>query len=68
MFELVGDTAMNQDDSGQTRLVGDAGFRANLKAIGVVQPRLGLAFIFPMNNDARADVRWGIVTSLVFEY
>ena len=68
MFELTGETAMNQGDSGQTSLVGDACFRANLKSIGAVQPRLGLGFVFPINNNAREDVHWGVVTSLVFEY
>jgi hypothetical protein len=68
MFELVGETEMNKGDSGQTSLLGNACFRANLKTIGSVQPRLGLGFIFPINNNARADVHWGIVTSLVFEY
>ncbi len=68
MFELVGETAMNQDDSGQTSLTGNACFRVNLNAIGSVQPRLGLGFVFPMNNNAREDVHWGVVTSLVFEY
>jgi len=68
MFELTGDTQMNHGDSGQTSLLGNACFRANLKSIGQVQPRLGLGFVFPMNNNARADVHWGIITSLVFEY
>lgn len=68
MFELVGNTPMNHDNSGQTSLIGNACFRLNLKTIGRVQPRIGLGYIFPLNNDARADVHCGIVTSLVFEY
>ena len=68
MFELVGNTAMNHENSGQTSLTGNACFRLNLKTIGHVQPRIGLGYIFPMNNEARADVHSGIVTSLVFEY
>lgn len=68
MFELSGETAMNNGDSGKTSLVGDACFRANLKSIGEIQPRLGLGFVFPINNNARDDVHWGIITSLVFEY
>jgi hypothetical protein len=68
MFELVGNTAMNHDDSGQTSLIGNACFRVNLDTIGRVQPRLGLGFVFPMNDNARADTHWGIITSLVFEY
>lgn len=68
LFELIGDTQMNHGASGQTSLLGNAGFRANLKTAGSVQPRLGLGFVFPINDHARADVRWGIITSLVFEY
>jgi hypothetical protein len=68
MFELAGETAMNQDDSGQTSLLGNACFRVDLKSIGPVQPRLGFGFIFPMNDNARAGVHRGFVTSLVFEY
>ena len=68
LFELIGDTQMNHGDSGKTSLVGNAGFRVNLKTIGPVQPRLGLGFVFPINDNARADVHWGIITSLVFEY
>jgi hypothetical protein len=68
LFELVGDTPMNQADSGRTSLVGDAGFRINLKTIGSLQPRLGLGYVFPVVNHARADLHWGIITSLVFEY
>jgi hypothetical protein len=66
MFELTGDTDVT--GGSETSLVGNACFRANLKAIGPVQPRLGLGFVFPLNNNAREDVHWGIVTSLVFEY
>jgi len=68
MFELVGNTPMNHDNPGRTSLIGNACFRLNLKTIGRVQPRLGLGYVFPLNNDARADVHCGIVTSLVFEY
>jgi hypothetical protein len=68
MFELVGNTPLNHDNSGQTSLTGNACFRLNLKAIGRVQPRLGFGYIFPLNNAARADLHCGVVTSLVFEY
>jgi hypothetical protein len=68
LFELSGETGLNHGESGQTSLTGLAGFRVNLDTIGRVQPRLGLGFIFPLNNNARADVHWGIATSLVFEY
>jgi hypothetical protein len=68
LFELVGDTRMNHGGSGRPNLVGDAGFRVNLESIGSLQPRLGLGFVFPVDDNARAEVHWGIVTSLVFEY
>jgi hypothetical protein len=68
VFELAGETQMNNGDSGHNSLLGNAGFRVNLKTLGRVQPRLGLGFIFPIDSGAHADVHWGIVTSLVFEY
>jgi hypothetical protein len=68
MFELIGETGMNQSAAGQSSLVGNACFRLNLKTIGRVQPRLGLGYIFPLNATARADVHAGMALSLVFEY
>jgi len=68
IFELAGETEMNKDNPGRNSLLGNAAFRVNLDTIGRVQPRLGLGFVFPMNNNGRADVHWGIITSLVFEY
>ena len=68
MFELKGETRVNKRDTGRTNLLGDAGFRANLKAIGPVQPRLGFSFIFPLNDLARSDQHWGTITSLVFDF
>ena len=59
---------MNQDDAGSNNLLADAAVRVNLNSIGLVQPRLGLGLVFPMNNNARTDVHWGVFTSLVFEY
>jgi hypothetical protein len=68
VVELNGARQMNQDDSGGDNLEGDIGFRANLDAIGAVQPRLGIVFVFPVDYGARQDQSWGIDTSLVFEY
>jgi hypothetical protein len=66
--ELSGETALSHEDRGESNLTADIGFRANLKTIGRIQPRLGVAFVFPLNETARNDVHWGVVTSLVFEY
>lgn len=68
VFELSGATELNKNDPGYDRLLGNLGFRLNLKTIGQVQPRLGLGFVFPVDRGAREHVHQGIVTSLVFEY
>ena len=68
VFELIGATELNQDAPGHNSLVGNAGFRVNLKTIGPVQPRLGLGYVFPIDNGGREEMHWGIITSLVFEY
>ncbi len=68
VFELIGATELNHDDPGHNSLTGNAGFRVNLKTIGSVQPRLGAGFVFPIDNGARQDMHWGVITSLVFEY
>ncbi|MDB4793413.1 hypothetical protein OAG63_00090 [Methylacidiphilales bacterium] len=68
VVELNGARQMNKDDYGSDNLEGDVGFRANLDAIGTVQPRLGIVFVFPVDYGARQDQNWGIDTSLVFEY
>jgi hypothetical protein len=68
VVELSGETELNHADRGQNSLLADVGFRANLKTIGRVQPRLGLAFVFPIDRGARNDAHWGVITSLVFEY
>ncbi len=67
-LELVGETELNKDDPGHNSLLGNAGFRFNLKAIGRVQPRPGIGFVFPIDSGARQDTHWGVITSLVFEF
>jgi len=68
VFELDGETELNKGDAGHTSLLGNLGFRANLKTVGSVQPRLGFGFVFPINRGAHEDTHWGVITSLVFEY
>lgn len=68
IFELSGETALNHDSRGQNSLLGGVGLRANLKTIGRVQARPGILFVFPVDNGARAETHWGIMTSLVFEF
>jgi hypothetical protein len=66
VFELSGEKQVNHD--AQDSLIANLAFRVNLKAIGRIQPRLGVGYFFPLNEGTRADVHHGIYTSLVFEF
>ncbi len=68
VVELNGGYQLNGETPGHDSLVGDAGFRANLDTIGPIQPRLGIVFVFPVDDGASQDQTWGVATSLVFEY
>jgi hypothetical protein len=48
--------------------LGSAGFRAIFKPVGEIQPSLGLAYVFPVDQGAREEVHWGIAASVVFEF
>jgi hypothetical protein len=68
MFELAGERDLNKRESGQNSLLGDIGFRAKFKPVGGVEPNWGLGWVFPLDSGARANLRWGIVASLIFEF
>jgi hypothetical protein len=68
VFELSGATQENKDESGHDTLLGNLGFRLNLKAIGPAEPRLGFGYVFPVDKGGREAVHQGFVTSLVVEY
>jgi hypothetical protein len=68
LFEFSGEKQLNHDEKGTNTLLGNVGLRVNLKAIGPIQPRLGVGWVFPLNEAARADIHAGIYTSLVFEF
>lgn len=68
VLELSGATELNQGNAGQNSLTADLGLRANLKAIGRIQPRPGIVLVFPTDNGSRQQLHWGILTSLVFEF
>jgi hypothetical protein len=68
VVELSGGTPLNKADSGRSSLLAEVGFRVNLNAIGRVQPRLGFGVVLPLDNGARDDAHWGLVTSLAFDY
>ena len=68
IFELNGNTGLSHEERGENALFGTAGFRVNLNAVGIAQPRLGIGYVFPIDQGARDEIRWGFVTSLVFEF
>ncbi len=68
VFEIAGETELNKGNQGYNSVLGNAALRVNLKPIGPVQPRLGLGFVFPLNDNARDEVHYGIYTSFVFEF
>jgi len=68
VFELSGETDVNQDTPGHNSLIGNAAFRLNLKTIGRIQPRLGFGYVFPIDHGAGEDLNHGFFTSLVFEF
>lgn len=67
IFEISGEKQLNHDDT-HNSILADVGFRVSLKSIGEIQPRIGVSYVFPMNQAARDDVHHGIYTSLVFEF
>lgn len=67
MFEVSGEKQLNHGES-HNSIIANAGLRLNLKSIGPVQPRVGVGYVFPMNEVAREDIHHGIYTSLVFEF
>jgi hypothetical protein len=67
VFEISGERQLNHG-SNDNSVIANAGFRLNLKAIGRIQPRLGVGYVFPMNEVARDDIHQGIYTSFVFEF
>lgn len=68
LFELVGETSLNKPTYGSNTLTATVGARFNLESIGVLQPRLGFGYAFPLDKGGRQDLRQGFVLSLVFEY
>jgi hypothetical protein len=66
MFELAGQKELNHD--GPNSLLGDIGFRAKCRPVGKAEPNWGLAWVFPIDSGARAELHWGFIASLIFEF
>jgi hypothetical protein len=68
LLELDGETQINQAERGENDLLGSLGFRMDIKPIGDVQPSLAIGYVFPVDSAARAEVHWGIATSLTLDF
>jgi hypothetical protein len=68
MFEVVGERGLNRDEAGQNNVLCDAGFRIKFKKIGDLHPNVGLAYIFPIDKLARAELHEGVYASLILEF
>ena len=68
MFELIGKTELNKDDAGHNSLLGDIGFRAKFNPVRRVEPNGGLGWVFPIDSGGRAELHWGFIASLIFEF
>jgi hypothetical protein len=68
VFEIQGEKELDNGSASFDNLLGNAAVRFNLDTIGSIQPRLGIGFVFPMDDAARTEVHWGVYTSLVFEF
>jgi len=66
IFELTGGKDLNKDEANS--LTGGAGIRVNLKAIGKLEPRLGIGYVFPMNRVALQEMHSGIYTQFGFDF
>jgi YHS domain-containing protein len=68
ILEVKGERGLKGSEAGKDNISGTVGVRTNLGGIGPLQPRLGIGYVFPIDSGAREDFKWGVVTSLVFEY
>ena len=70
ILEFDGEHTLNREAAGHNQLFATVGFRFNFESIGWLpaQPRIGIGYTIPLDQGARNEFRWGIVTSLVFEY
>jgi len=66
IIEIAGERALNNWDESDN-LSGVLGVRFNLAPMGRVAPRLGIGYVLPIDQQARKNFHWGVITSLVFD-
>jgi len=68
IVELDAETGMNHGLGGNTSVLGVVGGVFTFAPNSLGQPKLGIGYIFPINDDARDEFDWGVTTSLIFEF
>jgi len=68
VLEMDGETGLNHGESGNTLLTGIVGANISFESIGIGQPKLLLGYVFPLNDNARDELDWGLTASAVLEY
>ena len=66
IFELDGQTPFSSN--GQDALFGVAGFEIDFHSADDPQPQLEIGYQFPMDEGARNQLRWGIITELILDF
>ena len=66
ILELDGQAPFS--NGGQGVLFGVAGFNWQAKVIGELHPRVNLGYQFPLDQGARDQLHWGIVTEVFFDF
>ncbi len=66
LFELDGRAAFSHP--GQDALFGVVGLNWQFAGKGNWQPRLGLGYQFPMDQGARDQLHWGVITQMFLQF
>ena len=66
VFELSGEKELNKAES--NGVTASVGLRVSLKAIGRIEPHLGIGYLFPVNKAGLAELQSGVYAMLVFDF
>jgi len=66
LFELDGQTPWS--GNGQDALFGVTGLNIQFKSLGKMQPGVELGYQFPIDQGAREQLHWGVVTEFLLEF
>lgn len=68
VVEIDGETGLSHQDQGDTELTGVIGGVFAFSPNRYVLPKWTIGYIVPLDDNARDEFHWGVVTSFIFEY